>query len=108
MFSLGWAGSTTGPGNGETPGMAGDCRTVVAGLAGEAGEGLPELGTVVEVGTVVDVDVGVVVEPWAELTAAEPKNSTAVTPATRMAPSFLLLNCSVIKVSLSELGAKAV
>jgi hypothetical protein len=100
MFSLGWAGSTTGPGNGETPGMAGDCRTVVAGLAGEAGEGLAELGTV--------VDVGVVVEPWAELTAAEPRNSTAVTPATRMAPSFLLLNCSVIKVSLSELGAIAV
>jgi hypothetical protein len=86
--------------------MAGDWRTVVAGLAEEAGEVPAELlaGTVVEVDV---VEVTVVEEPWAELMAAEPRNSTAVTAPTRMAPSFLLLNCSVIQVSLSQLRAKS-
>jgi hypothetical protein len=70
MFSLDWVGSTTGPGSGETPGMAGDWRTVVAGLAEEAGDVPVGLlaGTVVEVDV---AEVGAVEVPVVEVAVVE-------------------------------------
>ena len=101
MFGSAGRRSATGPGNGETPGMAGDWSTVVTGLADEAGElrwsasGRPpsKLSS----------------SRSPELTARPaPRNSTAVTAPTSAGPELFVSHCFAIKVSLSELRAEAI
>lgn len=88
MLALGWAGAATGPGNGETPGIAGGTSVVMGGLVVAGGE-LVVAFTGVTAG-----------EPWAELTAPVPRKSTAVIAPTSITPSFLVFACFVIEFSL--------